>query len=130
MLFMPPGTARLNRVHGAFVSDGEVQRLVNYLKNQRAPEYQEEILESPSDGQEEFEVEADEMYDEAVRVVLETGQASASHLQRRLRLGYSRAARLVDMMEMNGLVGPSQGAKGREILVDRAQYLAAMSEQA
>jgi S-DNA-T family DNA segregation ATPase FtsK/SpoIIIE len=124
MLFMPPGSARLLRVHGAFISDGEVQRLVNYLKNQREPQYNDEVLRSAPESEGEYEGEMDEMYDDAVRVVLETGQASVSHLQRRLRLGYSRAARLVDMMELNGIVGPSQGAKGREILVDRARFLA------
>ena len=128
MLFMPPGSARLLRVHGAFVSDGEVQRLVNYLKNQQRPSYNQEILAAGPEAQDEFESETDDMYDEAVRVVLETGTASVSHLQRRLRLGYSRAARLVDVMEMNGIVGPSQGAKGREILVDRAKYLAQMGQ--
>jgi S-DNA-T family DNA segregation ATPase FtsK/SpoIIIE len=126
MLFLPPGSARLVRIHGPFVSDKEVGRLVRELKSRAEPEFNEEVLK----GQEETvdprqPAEVDTMYEEAVRVVLETGQASVSHLQRRLRLGYSRAARLVDMMELNGIVGPKDGAKGREILVDTS-YLEEM----
>jgi DNA segregation ATPase FtsK/SpoIIIE, S-DNA-T family len=123
-LFLPPGTARMRRIHGAYVSEKEIVEIVDFVKkNQTRPGYIEEITaaedESAAGG---IEFLDDPKYDEAVKVVLTTGQASASYLQRRLRLGYSRAARLIEMMEANGIVGPSQGSKPREILVRPDDY--------
>jgi S-DNA-T family DNA segregation ATPase FtsK/SpoIIIE len=119
MLFMPPGTAKLVRLHGPFVSEHEIRRLTEYLRAQGAPEYQMEILETraPSDDDgEPADGERDEMYDEAVNIVMEANQASISMIQRRLRIGYNRAARMVEMMEREGLVAPSDGTmRPREV---------------
>jgi S-DNA-T family DNA segregation ATPase FtsK/SpoIIIE len=117
MLFMPPGTAKLRRLHGPFVSEDEIRKVTDFLRSQGAPDYRMEILETtrgePGDSGESFE--RDEMYDEAVRIVLETNQASISMLQRRLRVGYNRAARMVEQMEREGLVAPADGARPREV---------------
>ncbi|MHB9000958.1 MAG: DNA translocase FtsK, partial [Thermoanaerobaculia bacterium] len=125
MLFLPPGTARLRRIHGAYVSEKEIVEIVEFVKkNQGKPEYIEEVTKSVEEknGVDGIEYLSDPKYDDAVRVVLTTGQASASYLQRRLKLGYSRAARLIEIMEANGVVGPSQGSKPREILVRADDY--------
>jgi len=125
MLFLPPGTARIRRIHGAFVSEREINDVVDFVKkNQGEPKFLEEITKievekGPADGIEYLD---DPKYDEAVRVVLSTGQASASYLQRRLKLGYSRAARLIEIMEAHGVVGPSQGSKPRDILIRAEDY--------
>lgn len=120
MLFLPPGTARLLRVHGAFVTESEINDVVRYWKGQAAPEYdQSYLLAPPSDEDEsgeEFDGEEDPMYQDAVRVVLEMGKASTSILQRRLRLGYGRAARILDMMQREGIIGPPDGSRPREVL--------------
>jgi DNA segregation ATPase FtsK/SpoIIIE, S-DNA-T family len=117
MLFLPPGTAKLRRLHGPFVSEDEIRKVTDFLRGQGAPDYRMEILETtrgePGDGGENFE--RDEMYDEAVRIVLETNQASISMLQRRLRVGYNRAARMVEQMEREGLVAPADGGRPREV---------------
>ena len=122
MLFLPPGTARLVRVHGAYVSDHEVQRVVQHLKSQGRPEYRPEILESrKATGVPEAEDMEDEMYDQAMACVVEEQQASISMVQRRLRIGYNRAARLIDRMEKEGIVGPADGAKPREVFIKRVE---------
>jgi DNA segregation ATPase FtsK/SpoIIIE, S-DNA-T family len=118
MLFMPPGSAKLRRLHGPFVSETEIRRVVDFLRAQGAPDYQMEILETkvPSeDGLDGGGFEADDLYDEAVRIVLETNQASVSMIQRRLRIGYNRAARMVEQMEREGLVTPGDGMRPREV---------------
>jgi S-DNA-T family DNA segregation ATPase FtsK/SpoIIIE len=117
LLFLPPGTARLIRVHGAFVSDQEVRKVMKFIKQQGQPNYRPEVLEAKR------EVEAaaaadddyDEMYDQAVAIVTEIQQASISMVQRRLRVGYNRAARMIERMERDGVVGPADGAKPREV---------------
>jgi S-DNA-T family DNA segregation ATPase FtsK/SpoIIIE len=117
LLFLPPGTARLTRVHGAFVSDQEVRRVMKFIKQQGRPHYRPEVLEAKK----ELEAAAaadedyDEMYDQAVAIVTETQQASISMIQRRLRVGYNRAARMVEQMQKDGVVGPADGAKPREV---------------
>ncbi len=119
MLFIPPGLAKQTRVHGAYVSDQEVLRIVDHLKQQGKPIYNEEIMnmKEPSEaGPGGMEEESDELYDQAVSVVTETGQASISMVQRRLRIGYNRAARMIERMEAEGIVSAPMGAKGREVL--------------
>ncbi|MEE2788704.1 MAG: DNA translocase FtsK 4TM domain-containing protein [Myxococcota bacterium] len=118
MLFMPPGTSRLTRVHGAFVDENEIHEIVEFIAQQQEPEYLDESVLETCDETDEGDADAgdmDPMYEEAVRVVARDARASTSHLQRRLSLGYNRAARIVDQMERDGLVGPSRGAKPREV---------------
>jgi S-DNA-T family DNA segregation ATPase FtsK/SpoIIIE len=119
MLFMPPGTSRVLRLHGAYVSEAETAGLVRWLKKQGPPQLDPAVVEAPeedrsagagADGD-------DELFDEAARLVVSEQKASASFLQRRMRVGFSRAARLIDMMEQDGLLGPPQGSKPREVLV-------------
>jgi DNA segregation ATPase FtsK/SpoIIIE, S-DNA-T family len=122
MLYMPPGTSRLQRIHGAFVSDSEVQRVVDFLKKQGKPVYEKSILEmkdtDDKSGNGEDEVQ-DERWEDALRIVAETRQASISMVQRRLRIGYNRAARIVEMMEHEGMIAPSDGtSKPREVYMD------------
>jgi len=125
MLFLPPGTARIRRIHGAYVAEREIVEIVEFVKkNQGTPQYRDEItrVQQEKSGVAGIEFLEDPKYDDAVRVVLTTGQASASYLQRRLKLGYSRAARLIEIMEAKGIVGPSQGSKPRDILVRADDY--------
>lgn len=120
MLFIPPGTSRLKRIHGAYVSEEEVKRVVEYLKTQQAPVFEPGILAMQEEERQEEEMgEKDEKYADAIEIVAETRQASISMLQRRLRIGYNRAARIIEMMEKEGLVGPSDGIKPREVYVPR-----------
>ncbi len=125
MLFMPPGSAKLRRLHGPFVGEHEIRKLTDFLREQGAPEYRMEILDTkaPSeDGGDGFGADVqDEMYDEAVRIVMETNQASISMIQRRLRIGYNRAARMVEQMEREGIVMPADGAKPREVRLHSAR---------
>jgi DNA segregation ATPase FtsK/SpoIIIE, S-DNA-T family len=128
MLYLPPGTSLPTRVHGAFVADHEVHAVVRYLKKSGSPRYIEEILDAPT-GQtpglaglevlpgDEADAEQDPLYDQAVQIVLETRKASISGVQRRLKIGYNRAARMVESMEQAGLVGPLQANGSREVLV-------------
>ena len=118
MLFLPPGAAKLQRIHGAFISEEELSRIIEFLKKQKAPEYKKSILETPPKEEDESsETEYDERYDDAVALITKTGQASISMIQRHLRIGYNRAARIIEVMEKEGIVGPSDGAKPREVLV-------------
>ncbi|MEW6387860.1 MAG: DNA translocase FtsK 4TM domain-containing protein [Thermodesulfobacteriota bacterium] len=120
LLFMPPGTSRLKRIHGAFVSEEEVSRVVEFLKTQATPEYEPGILEMQEREKEEAESgERDEKWEEALELVAETRNASISMLQRRLRVGYNRAARIIETMEKEGLIGPSDGLKAREVYIPR-----------
>ena len=123
MLHLTPGMQAPTRVHGAFVGDEEVHRVVEQLKSQSSPEYVPEVLEGgPGPGEEGggdsggSDTEADPLYDEAVRLVTESGRASISGVQRRLKIGYNRAARMVEQMEAAGLVGPVQSNGSREVL--------------
>lgn len=118
MLFMPPGVGRLTRIHGAYVSEKEVKRVTDFLKEQMKPEYDSAILEEVTREEEDKEVEdiiSDEKYDAAIELVVQTRQASISMLQRRLRVGYNRAARMIEAMEKQGIVGPSDGIRPREV---------------
>ena len=122
MLYMPPGTSKLQRIHGAFVSDAEVQRVVDFLKKQGKPVYEKSILEmkdSDEKGGSSEEEEQDERWEDALRLVADSRQASISMVQRRLRIGYNRAARIIEMMESEGMVAMSDGtSKPREIYLD------------
>jgi DNA segregation ATPase FtsK/SpoIIIE, S-DNA-T family len=123
MLFLPPASSRVVRVHGPYISEQESARLASFLKKQGKPTYDESITaEEKSSGPDALDFEKDDLYDEAARIVVSSGQASISYLQRRLRIGFSRAARLVDMMEMEGLVSPAAGGKAREVLVDKGYF--------
>lgn len=122
MLYMAPGTSFLQRLHGAFISDKEIRHIVDFLKKQGDPEYWMDLLEDKSaeaagDDDEEY---FDELYDKAVDLVLENGQGSTSWLQRKLGVGYNRAARMMEHMEREGVVGPSDGAKPRKVIVGNA----------
>ncbi len=119
MLYLPPGVSKLTRIHGPFVSDAEIHRVVDFLKDQDHPVYEEDILTPQEEvgGADMIEEEADEFYDKAVELVATTRQASISMIQRKFRIGYNRAARIVEMMEANGLVGPADGVKPREIFI-------------
>jgi len=119
MLYLPAGQSKPTRIQGAFVSDQEMNGLIAYLKTQAPPQYRDEIQNfgKSKEQMEDLTDQDDELFDDAIRVVLETGQASISMVQRRLRVGYTRAARLIDMMELRGIVGPHSGSKAREILV-------------
>jgi DNA segregation ATPase FtsK/SpoIIIE, S-DNA-T family len=114
MLFLPPGTSKLLRIHGAYVSEAEIKRLVDYLRAQQVPVYDFSIFTVQSDEQVEPE-DLDPKYDEAVALVARLGQASASLIQRHLRIGYNRAARLIEVMEREGVVGPADGSRPREV---------------
>ncbi|MBU1864685.1 MAG: DNA translocase FtsK [Candidatus Omnitrophica bacterium] len=121
MLFLEPGRAKPTRAQATLISDKEIKRVVEFIKQQRRPEYNESIQAASSGKGSKHNFEKDEMYDEAVRVVYESKQASVSILQRRLRLGYTRAARIIDMMEAEGVVGPYQGSKPRELLYNNIE---------
>jgi len=130
MLYLPPGTSTPTRIHGAFVSDAEVHRVVQALKKSAPPNYIEDVLEGPSQpipglpGEDEVsggnggagDAEQDALYDEAVRIVTRERKPSISYVQRRLKIGYNRAARLIEAMEAAGLVGPLQSNGAREVL--------------
>jgi S-DNA-T family DNA segregation ATPase FtsK/SpoIIIE len=119
MLFLPPGTAKLQRIHGAYISEPELARITGFLRKQQKPDYDEEVTEAAllAVGGVEEEDEYDEKYDDALALITKTRQASISMIQRHLRIGYNRAARIIEMMEKEGVVGPSDGAKPREVLV-------------
>ncbi|HJZ97277.1 MAG TPA: DNA translocase FtsK, partial [Candidatus Solibacter sp.] len=122
MLFLPPGSSRLTRLHAAFVTETEIAGVVDFWKEQATPEYDQSFLMAPpdeSEGASDAEPGSDEQdpqYEEAVRLVLQMGKASTSTLQRHLRLGYGRAARILDMMQRDGIIGPPDGSKPREVL--------------
>jgi S-DNA-T family DNA segregation ATPase FtsK/SpoIIIE len=118
MLLMPPGVGRITRIHGAFISEDEVKRVTNFLRQQRKPDYDPSLLTKVSreEEMEEDEIELDEKYDSAIDLVIQTGQASISMVQRKLRVGYNRAARMIEAMEKQGIVGPSDGVRPREVL--------------
>jgi S-DNA-T family DNA segregation ATPase FtsK/SpoIIIE len=121
MLFLPPGSSRLTRLHGAFVTETEINRVTDFWKAQAQPDYDQSFLIAPpaeddAAAEEPASEDQDPMYEEAVRLVLQMGKASTSTLQRHLRLGYGRAARILDMMQRDGIIGPPDGSKPREVL--------------
>jgi S-DNA-T family DNA segregation ATPase FtsK/SpoIIIE len=114
MLFLSPGIGRLQRLHGPYVSEGEIKSVVEFLKRQGAPSYHNEILEEKEEEENGEEMD-DDKYQEAVEFVMTKGEASISMVQRRFRIGYNRAARIIERMERDGVVGPSDGVKPREV---------------
>lgn len=135
MLFMPVGTTKPMRIQGCFVSNREVESVVSYLKNAQQHEYDDKVIEeidkqaaeagksSVKAGADDENSDGDEMLSQAIEIVVEAGSASTSMLQRRLRLGYARAGRLIDEMEQRGIVGPYEGSKPRQVLLSRQQWL-------
>jgi len=127
MLFVEPGASRPVRAQCSLISDKEIEKITDFIKAQRPPEYIEEILEvHKKTAFKKFD--KDDLYEEAVKTILESGQASVSMLQRRLGLGYARAARIIDTMEAEGIVGQFQGSKPRDILVSLQDYRAKSGE--
>lgn len=122
MLFMPMGASKPVRVQGAFMSDQEVEAIVGYVRGQGQAEYDESLVPEVEDEVQGEEEVMDELYDQAVQIILEAKQASVSLLQRRMRVGYTRAGRLIDSMEARGIVGPYEGSKPREVLISIEQY--------
>jgi S-DNA-T family DNA segregation ATPase FtsK/SpoIIIE len=121
LLFLPPGKPKPIRAQGTFLTDAEIEKVTAFLREQRAPEYDSMLMEQQTrQATSAVEEGDDEMYDTAKNLVLDTGQASTSFLQRRLRIGYGRAARILDQMEQEGIVGPPQGSKPREIIITRS----------
>jgi S-DNA-T family DNA segregation ATPase FtsK/SpoIIIE len=122
MLFLPPASSRFIRVHAPYISEQESARLASFLRKQGKPVYDASITAEEKSMLDGIEMDKDDLYDEAARIVVSSGQASISYLQRKLRIGFSRAARLVDMMEMEGIVSPPDAGKGREVLVDKGYF--------
>jgi S-DNA-T family DNA segregation ATPase FtsK/SpoIIIE len=122
MLFLPPGSARLLRIHGGYVTEQEIARLTAWLRKTAKPDYDDTVGRPEKSAETAEVVERDELFDEAARFVVQSAQASTSMLQRRFRIGFSRAGRLIDMMERDGIIGPADGAKSREILVAPDYY--------
>lgn len=123
MLYLPPASSRFVRLHGPYISEQESARLASFLRKQGKPTYDTTVTaDEKGNAQEHAQFDKDELYDEASRIVVSSGQASISYLQRRLRIGFSRAARLVDMMEMDGLVSAAAGGKPREVLVKKEYF--------
>jgi S-DNA-T family DNA segregation ATPase FtsK/SpoIIIE len=122
MLYLPPASSRFVRLHGPYISEQESARLASFLRKQGKPTYDNTITAEEKKSGGDLDFEKDDLYDEAARIVVTSGQASISYLQRRLRIGFSRAARLVDMMEADGLVSPGAGGKAREVLVKKDYF--------
>jgi S-DNA-T family DNA segregation ATPase FtsK/SpoIIIE len=122
MLYLPPASSRFVRLHGPYISEQESARLASFLRKQGKPTYDETITQDEKQGGADLDFEKDDLYDEAARIVVSSGQASISYLQHRLRIGFSRAARLVDMMEAEGLVSAAVGGKAREVLVKKDYF--------
>jgi S-DNA-T family DNA segregation ATPase FtsK/SpoIIIE len=119
MLFLPPGTSKMQRLHGAFVTEGEVANITAFLREQGTPSFDVDLsrIDVESEERQTSGEEVDEMYDQAVAIVAQTRNASISYVQRRLKIGYNRAARIVEHMEQEGVVGPQIGTKPREVFV-------------
>jgi len=133
MLFLPPGTARLVRVHGAYVDENDINGVVDFIKAQAAPEYDESILMSEKEREEEAAAGTgvrDELYEEALKIVVQMGRASTSVLQRRLRIGYGRAASIIDMMERDGFVEPANGTRPRTVTQAAREFYGRLVEMA
>ncbi len=126
MLFRGAGTSKLSRVQGAFITEDEIARITGHWAKQGEPEFEDELLEAPADsaeegrGEDDFDPDSDELLDEAIRLVVQTETASVSMIQRRLRVGYTRAGRLIDMLERRGVISGYEGSKPRQVLIGQA----------
>jgi len=131
MLFLPPGSSRLLRVHGAYVDESEINKVVSHIKAQWEPDYDETITQSDEEamGLEDSGGERDELFEDALRIVVDMKRASTSVLQRRLRIGYGRAAAVLDQMEREGLIGQADGARPRPVLARAFELIAEWDEQ-
>ena len=131
MLFLPPGSSRLLRVHGAYIDESEIGKVVAHIKTQWLPDYDETITQSDDQalGLEDSDGERDELFEEALRICVEMKRASTSVLQRRLRIGYGRAAAVLDQMEREGLIGQADGARPRPVLQRAYEIVADWDEQ-
>ena len=122
MLFLPVGASKPMRIQGAFFTDQEVEAVCDFVRKQGEAEYRTDLVPEIDEVQEQAQEHVDELYDQAVQIVIEAKQASVSLLQRRMRIGYTRAARLIDAMEASGIIGPYEGSKPREVLMTMEQY--------
>jgi S-DNA-T family DNA segregation ATPase FtsK/SpoIIIE len=126
MLFRGAGTSKLSRVQGAFITEDEIARITGHWAKQGEPEFEDELLEAPVEaesegrGEDDFDPDSDDLLDEAIRLVVQTETASVSMIQRRLRVGYTRAGRLIDMLERRGVISGYEGSKPRQVLVSQA----------
>jgi S-DNA-T family DNA segregation ATPase FtsK/SpoIIIE len=131
MLFKPLGSSHLQRVQGAFITEEEIASLVNHWRHQAEPEFREELLRRPVEAKKSeedgFDPDSDDLLTDAAELVVQTGNASVSMLQRRLRVGYTRAGRLIDMLERRGIVGPWEGSKPRQILISKDELEIALA---
>jgi S-DNA-T family DNA segregation ATPase FtsK/SpoIIIE len=126
MLFKPLGSSHLQRIQGAYITEDEIAAMVGHWRHQGDPEFREELLRRPAEVKKEeedlFDPDSDDLLADAARLVIETGSASVSMLQRRLRVGYTRAGRLIDMLERRGIVGPWEGSKPRQIMIEPEEF--------
>ena len=131
MLFLPPGSSRLLRVHGAYIDEAEIGKIVTHIKGQWQPDYDETITQSDEEamGLEDSDGERDELFEEALRICVEMKRASTSVLQRRLRIGYGRAAAVLDQMEREGLIGKADGARPRPVLARANEIVSDWDEE-
>ena len=131
MLFLPPASSRLIRVHGSFASEAEIKRITDFIRKQAEPDYNEEVTLSEQETLEAdgFEGEQDELFDEALAIVTDMGRASTSVLQRRLSIGYGRAAKILDSMERQGFIGPAEGSKPRKVLQAAHEFRERIAER-
>ncbi|HEY7544207.1 MAG TPA: DNA translocase FtsK, partial [Blastocatellia bacterium] len=131
MLFLPPGSARLIRVHGSFVNEDEIKAITDHTRKQAEPKYNEQVTLSEQEAEETMDVigERDELYEEALAIVIDMGRASTSVLQRRLSIGYGRAAKILDMMEREGFIGPADGSKPRKVLSAAYEFRERIGQQ-
>jgi S-DNA-T family DNA segregation ATPase FtsK/SpoIIIE len=132
MLFRGAGTSKLSRVQGAFITEDEIARITGHWARQGEPEFEDELLEAPVEAAEEgrdddFDPDSDDLLDEAIRLVVQTETASVSMIQRRLRVGYTRAGRLIDMLERRGVISGYEGSKPRQVLISQADLSRVLS---
>jgi len=132
MLFRGAGTSKMARVQGAFVTEEEIARVTKHWAKQGEPEFEQELLEAHEDtggeaGDDDFDPDADDLLDEAIRTVVQTETASVSMIQRRLRVGYTRAGRLIDMLERRGVISGYEGSKPRQVLITEADLSRVLS---